>query len=103
MGVIRGMHFIMETAAITDAIMNSLAMSFFLSIPQLVFGALTTKPTKHIVGSLVGWDLFDMKYEEESSSDEILARFEAEELFVGSGRHMKVLKILRIVAPKRLV
>lgn len=93
-----GFRFLMETAGIVDVIMNSMALTFILSIDELVFEVLTTVPAKHIMNNLEDYDLYSVQTLEALSNEEICARYRHQELGPGRWR-----SFLRIVAPKRLL
>jgi hypothetical protein len=54
-----GFRFIMETAGIFDLVLGSIAMSFILSIDELVLDCLGTSVSRHIMADLTDHPLFE--------------------------------------------
>jgi len=75
-----GVHFIMETAAMVDQVVNTTALSFVFTLDELILERLTTKATKHIMANLQDYDLFDDKVYEEESDQEALDRYNKQEM-----------------------
>lgn len=72
-----GVHFLMETAAMVDQIVNTTALSFVLCTDELIHERLTTAATKHIVSSTVDHINYEHK---ESPNQEHLAEYRDNEL-----------------------
>jgi len=87
----------METAGISDVIVNCMALAFILSIDEMIFERLATVATKHMMQNLEEMALFSTDTEEEETHQEVLARYNREEL--GQGRW----RILGMIIPKRLL
>jgi len=73
-----GVHFLMETAAMVDQIVNTTALSFVLCTDELVHERLTTAATKHIVSSVT--DHLGYEHKEERSNQDWLTCFRDHEL-----------------------
>merc|ERR1719183_3113366 len=54
-----GVHFLMETAAMVDQIVNTTALSFVLTTDELIFERLAAQATRHIMSVLEDYQLFD--------------------------------------------
>lgn len=72
-----GVHFLMETAAMVDQIVNTTALAFVLCTDEIIHERLTTAATKHIVGSVQDYIRYEHR---EGSNQEILDNFRKEEL-----------------------
>lgn len=72
-----GVHFLMETAAMVDQIVNTTALSFVLCTDELIHERLTTAATRHIVSSVEDLVLYEHK---EPSNAEVLKQFREREL-----------------------
>merc|ERR1712014_297202 len=88
----------METAGIVDVIMNSMALTFILNIPEMVFRVFTTVPVRHMMEHLDDYELFSTEDEEQESDDDALSRYQREEF--GSEKWSRFLKLL---LPKRVL
>lgn len=75
-----GVHFLMETAAMVDQIVNTTALSFVFTTDELILERLSTKATKHIMANLEEYELFDRTQYENESDQEALERFSAQEM-----------------------
>lgn len=75
-----GVHFLMETAAMVDQIVNTTALSFVFSVDELIFERLSTKATKHMMESLQDFHLFDEEPFEKESDQNALDRYNAHEM-----------------------
>jgi len=75
-----GTQFLMETAAIQDLIINSLAMCFILQIDELVASRLCTEATKAIMAKLEAYDLFSIAEDEELLDEDVVAEYEKREV-----------------------
>jgi len=92
-----GVHFLMETAGIVDLVVNCMALTFVLSIDEMIFSRLLTVASKHIMNNLEDLPLFDTSDVEHEDEDVVLNRFIESEY--GSSRW----KLFCIVIPRRLV
>jgi len=92
-----GFHFLMETAGIVDLVVNCMALSFVLSIDEMIFSRLATMASKHMMCNLEDLALFDTHVEEHETEEEVVSRYDREEF----GR--KKWKILLLVLPRRLM
>jgi len=95
---VSGNYFLMETAGITDVIMNSVALTFILNIDEMIFACFTTVSVRHIMSRMEEYELFSVEAEEAETDDEVLHRFHREEF--GPGSWCIFLKRLN---PKRLI
>eukprot|EP00928_Gymnodinium_smaydae_P085966 TRINITY_DN6971_c0_g2_i3.p1 TRINITY_DN6971_c0_g2~~TRINITY_DN6971_c0_g2_i3.p1 ORF type:complete len:454 (+),score=54.56 TRINITY_DN6971_c0_g2_i3:64-1425(+) len=93
-----GFHFLMETATITNLIVNSMALSFILNIDEMVFEAFSTVAVQHIMGSLDDHKLYDSGVEETETEDACLQRYYDNEQ--GSARCRAC---MRWIVPRRLI
>lgn len=94
---VSGTYFLMETAGIVDGIMNSVALTFILSLDEMVFSVFTTTAVKHIMANIEDYELFTVDQEEQETEEEVLHRFCREEFGPNSwGKFFKTLN------PKRL-
>jgi len=75
-----GVHFIMETAAMVDQIVNTTALSFVFTLDELILERLTTKATKHMMSNLQDYDLCDTSMYEEETDQQVLDRYNASEM-----------------------
>lgn len=91
-----GMHFLMETAGITDLVVNCMALTFVLSIDEMIFEKLMTTAARHIMSSIEDLPLFDEPMEETQGNDEILRQYFREE-------HGQRWRLISLVIPKRLL
>lgn len=95
---ISGNYFLMETAGIVDAIMNSVALSFIISIDELAFATFTSAPVKHIMQNIEDYELFNFEAEESETDEEVIHRFCREEFGPSSYR-----TLFKQLSPKRLL
>lgn len=93
-----GFHFLMETATITNLIVNSMALAFILSIDEMIFEAFSTVAVKHMMEKLTDHVLFEAESEEIESEDDVLQRYTSTEL--GSQR---VFSCYKWIIPRRLI
>jgi len=75
-----GVHFLMETAAMVDQIVNTTALQFVFTTDELILDRLTTKATRHIMSNLQDYDLFDNNQYEEQSDQECLETYAENEM-----------------------
>lgn len=75
-----GVHFLMETAAMVDQIVNTTALSFVFSVDELLLERLTTKATKHILEKIQDLQLFDGAMYETETDQEAMQRYFAQEM-----------------------
>lgn len=81
-----GVHFLMETAAMVDQIVNTTALSFVLTTDELILERLATKATRHIMEGVKARELFDDSHLVGASDQETLDRYYLQELsFCHSG------------------
>merc|ERR1712113_921587 len=62
-----GIVFIMETSVIEDMIINCVALSFILSIDEIICTALTSSITQYMVEKLEAFPLFETADEEDDT------------------------------------
>jgi len=72
-----GVHFLMETAAMVDQIVNTTALSFVLGSDELIHERLTTAATKQIVSSVEDYKCYEHK---KRSNQELLTSYRDHEL-----------------------
>lgn len=77
-----GVHFLMETAAMVDQIVNTTALSFVLATDELILERLATHATIHILESVEGFNLYDYSVDKHLSDQECLQVFEEREMRV---------------------
>jgi len=95
---ISGVHFLMETASITDMVINAMALTFVLDIDELMFARLATPFTKEVMQRIESMELWAESDEDEAMTDaQVLDHFERSEL--GRARWGKMAQIF----PTRLV
>lgn len=94
-----GVRFLMETAGIIDLVVNAMALTFVLSIDEMIIERFGTVATKHMMEKLEPWPLFDTDVEETESMEEAYERHR-EELRPG---FFSDTKLLLLLAPKRLL
>jgi len=75
-----GVHFLMETAAMVDQIVNTTALSFVLTTDELILERLATKATRFIVSSVQDYQLFDDNTFSNTNDQETLNRYFVSEL-----------------------
>lgn len=96
--ILAGTQFLMETAAIQDLIINSLAMCFILQIDELIASRLCTEATKAMMLKLEAYDLFSIEEDEAARDEEVIQHFEAHEVNYG----ITEAETLLLLFPKRL-
>lgn len=67
-----GVHFLLDTSGIVNAVSNCVALDFVLSIDELVFENLTSQDTKDIMGMLQGFNVHEKEPVDTSISEEEL-------------------------------
>jgi len=83
-GVVRsGVHYLMETGDIIDVVVNGMALSFILSVDEMIFSRLCSSVEIHIMRKMEPLKLYDTHIEEHESDEQAIARFEAEAEQVG--------------------
>eukprot|EP00931_Biecheleriopsis_adriatica_P116251 TRINITY_DN9191_c0_g2_i1.p1 TRINITY_DN9191_c0_g2~~TRINITY_DN9191_c0_g2_i1.p1 ORF type:complete len:518 (-),score=88.41 TRINITY_DN9191_c0_g2_i1:45-1562(-) len=92
-----GFHFLMETATITNLIINTLALTFVLNLDELIFEAFSTEAVQHMMRRLQDRQLFDHTQEETETDDDVLQRFTQNEI----GSRMKAFS--QWCLPRRLI
>jgi len=75
-----GVHFLMETAAMVDQIVNTTALSFIFTVDEMILERLTTKATKHMMANLTDYPLFNIKEHDEEHDQAVLDRYEENEM-----------------------
>eukprot|EP00928_Gymnodinium_smaydae_P025141 TRINITY_DN20118_c0_g1_i1.p1 TRINITY_DN20118_c0_g1~~TRINITY_DN20118_c0_g1_i1.p1 ORF type:complete len:474 (+),score=66.00 TRINITY_DN20118_c0_g1_i1:60-1481(+) len=65
-----GVTFLMETAAITDLIINAVALNFVLGLDELIFSILLPVSTKYVLEHLEQFESFDISDEEDDTMRE---------------------------------
>jgi len=75
-----GVHFLMETAAMVDQIVNTTALQFVFTTDELILDRLSTKATRHIMTNLQDYDLFDGTQYEVQSDQDALEKYATEEM-----------------------
>jgi len=75
-----GVHFLMETAAMVDQIVNTTALSFVLTTDELILERLATKATRFIVSGVQDYQLFDNDTFSNTNDQETLNRYYVQEL-----------------------
>eukprot|EP00929_Paragymnodinium_shiwhaense_P005433 TRINITY_DN10737_c0_g1_i1.p1 TRINITY_DN10737_c0_g1~~TRINITY_DN10737_c0_g1_i1.p1 ORF type:complete len:504 (+),score=56.66 TRINITY_DN10737_c0_g1_i1:115-1626(+) len=71
-----GTIFLMETSAIDDLIVNSMALNCILNIDELIFSMLTSPWTRDILHVLEDYPLQDIEEQTHMSSDEVMEEYE---------------------------
>mmetsp|Transcript_32993 Transcript_32993/g.94780 ORF Transcript_32993/g.94780 Transcript_32993/m.94780 type:complete len:463 (+) Transcript_32993:201-1589(+) len=92
-----GVHFLMETAGIVDLVINCMALTFVLSIDEMIFSRLLTVASRHIMANLEDLPMFDEPEFERQADEVTLQRFMEKEY--GSSK----LNVLCFVVPKRFL
>merc|ERR1712113_804422 len=92
-----GFHFLMETAGIVDLVINTMSLTFVLSLDEMIFDRLATKAAKHIMESLEDLALFDTSLEEQESQADTMKRYTAMEF----GRPLG--HVMSMVLPRKLL
>jgi hypothetical protein len=82
-----GVHFLMETAAMVDQIVNTTALSFVLTTDELILERLATKAARHIMADITDYSLFDDSSLKSDTDHETLNRYMTEEMS-WMGRHV---------------
>jgi len=96
--ILAGTQFLMETAAIQDLIINSLAMCFILQIDELIASRLCTEATKAMMQKIEAFDLYSIEEDEAAHDEEVVRDFEAREVKFG----LTEMETLVLLFPKRL-
>lgn len=96
-----GFRFLMETAGIVDLVVNAMALTFVLSIDEMIIERFGTVATKHMMERLEAWPLFDTDREETESMEEAYERHCEEE--TDSTAFLGDCKLLVLLLPKRLL
>merc|ERR1719323_909406 len=89
-----GFQFLMETAGIVELVINCMALTFVLSVDEMVFERLATMAAKHMMTNLQDMPLFDTEREEKETEKEVLEQYEREEF--GSQKW----KIILMIVPR---
>merc|ERR1719326_967803 len=82
-----GVHFLMETAAMVDQIVNTTALSFVLTTDELILERLATQATKHMMSSLEDTQLFDYTPYADETDQQALERYDTHEMSWCVGKH----------------
>lgn len=93
-----GITFLMETASISDLVVNSIALTFILSIDEMICETLTSQSTLSMLSRCKDYPLFDPEVIQLSEED-IAAKYGGEKLEEG----LRFWDIIAIVFPTRLV
>jgi len=91
-----GFHFLMETAGIVDLIMNSMALTFILSLDEMIFDILTSAPVIHMMTNLEDFPLYNLDQLEKSTDEELMSSFQEKEMT------SKWKQVLRMMVPAKL-
>merc|ERR1712232_1259145 len=91
-----GFHFLMETSAIVEVIVNSVACKFILDLDEMILSHLATTATRYIIHNLEPIELFDRSEHENETEDEAKARFQKEEQAIAG------INLYNLLFPKRL-
>mmetsp|Transcript_1456 Transcript_1456/g.4952 ORF Transcript_1456/g.4952 Transcript_1456/m.4952 type:complete len:473 (-) Transcript_1456:189-1607(-) len=94
-----GFRFLMETAGIVDLVVNAMALTFVLSIDEMIIDRFGTVATKHMMEHLEAWPLFDTDEEDNESMEEAYERHQHED----SKSFCSDIKLLLLLLPKRLL
>jgi hypothetical protein len=73
-------HFLMETAAMVDQIVNTTALSFVLTTDELILERLATKATKHMMANIEEQQLFDYTPYTDETDQQALERYDTQEM-----------------------
>merc|ERR1712100_282286 len=82
-----GVHFLMETAAMVDQIVNTTALSFVLTTDELILERLATKATKHMMSKLEDVQQFDYTPYADETDQQALERYDTQEMSWCMGKH----------------
>lgn len=93
-----GITFLMETASISDLVVNSIALTFILSIDEMICETLTSQSTLSMLSRCKDYPLFDIEAAT-MSDDELLTRYGGAKLEEG----VRCRDLLAILFPTRLV
>merc|ERR1711972_254373 len=93
-----GCEFIMETAGIVRAVLNSMALTFVLSMDELVFDVLTTCMAKHIMNDLEPYTEPEDDEGEDKTEDEVLQQY-----YVSEVAQRDWVRFFCMLPPKRLL
>uniref|UniRef100_A0A7S4Q8Q8 Uncharacterized protein n=1 Tax=Alexandrium monilatum TaxID=311494 RepID=A0A7S4Q8Q8_9DINO len=96
-----GFYFLMETAGITELVINCMTLSFVLGVDEMIFSRLATVTARHMMEKLEDYALFDTDAEEAETEEEAAERFRREEF--SSSFRGTLWKVLLLVAPTRLL
>jgi len=91
-----GVHFLMETAAMVDQIVNTTALSFVLTTDELILERLATKATRHIMEVLEDHQLFDHTPFENETQEISMKRYREWEMNWWSNGHKFPLVPMRL-------
>merc|ERR1712139_198423 len=75
-----GVHWLMETPAMVDVIVNATALSFVLDTDEMILGRLATHATKYMMENLQDYELFDYTPRADMSDQAILEQYTASEM-----------------------
>lgn len=93
-----GTHFLMETSGLLDLIMNCVALTFILSLDEMVFATFATVAVKHMLGECQDFELFEVVDEEQEADEVALHRFCRDEL-----HSFSFARLSRMLVPTRLI
>eukprot|EP00438_Fugacium_kawagutii_P021033 Skav205791 [mRNA] locus=scaffold340:336619:354110:+ [translate_table: standard] len=91
-----GITFLMETASISDLVVNSIALTFILSIDEMICETLTSQSTLSMLSRCKDYPLFDPEVTQ-LSDEEITAKYGGEKL----DESIRCWDIIAIVFPTR--
>jgi len=97
-----GFRFLMETAGIVDLVVNAMALTFVLSIDEMIMERFGTVATKHMMSRLEAFPLFDTKEEEHETAEQAYRRVTMDEE-LGKNGILSDCKLLILLVPKRLI
>ncbi|CAE8617947.1 unnamed protein product [Polarella glacialis] len=97
-----GFRFLMETSAILDLIMNSMALGFILSIDEMMVENMGTMPIRYIMGNLESYEVFTgQDLHDTETEEEALERFHRDELKTGIMADLAL--AVNLIPPRLLV
>jgi len=93
-----GVVFLMETASISDLVVNSIALTFILSIDEMICETLTSQSTLTMLSSCKDYPLFDVEAMAKMTDVELMEKYGS-----GDNARLGVMDVFRILLPPRML
>merc|ERR1719428_450916 len=71
-----GVTFLMETAGISDIVVNSVALSFILNFDEMIYNVLTTWETRQMLSKVEEYAPYDLTEANSWSDEQIMKKYD---------------------------